>query len=246
MKVLAVDDEALALRSLERAIREAKPDADVQGFTDADVALEYAKLHPVDVAFLDVEMEEITGIEVAKRLKQWYPQINLVFVTGHDEYMADAIALRMSGYVGKPATKEKIQIELEDLKHPLPQMNGEKPYVRCFGNFDIFIKGRPVSFEKGKAKEMLAYLIDRRGSMVTSGELCGILWADAVTDGNTRSYLSKTRKSLIASLKEAGIRDILLEERGKCAIIPDKLSCDYYDYLNDKAEGVRAYNGDQL
>lgn len=246
MNIIAADDESLALRSLTRAIREAKPEAEVAAFQDSEEVLAYAREHPVDVAFLDVEMDGVTGIEIAKQLKVLYPKVNIVFVTGHDEYMAQAIALRMSGYVGKPATREKIQIELEDLKYPVPRADEKRPVVRCFGNFEIFVKGRPLIFEKAKAKEMLAYLVDRRGSMVTSGELCGILWADAVTDGNTRSYLSKTKKSLLAALKAAGVRDIFLETRGKCAVDPQKISCDYYDYLNDRPEGVRAYNGEYM
>lgn len=119
MKIIAADDEALALQSLEKAIQAAKPEEEVVSFQEPEEVLEYAKGHPVDVAFLDVEMGTMTGIEVAKQLKVWYPKVNIVFVTGYDKYMAQAIELRMSGYVTKPATKEKILIELEDLKHPV-------------------------------------------------------------------------------------------------------------------------------
>ena len=247
MRIIAADDEALALQSLEKAIRAAKPEEEVVTFQEPEEVLEYAKDNPVDVAFLDVEMGTMTGIEVAKQLKRLYPKINVIFVTAYDKYMAQAIELRMSGYVTKPATKEKILIELEDLKHPVKNVRADTLTVRCFGNFEVFVNGQILEFEKNKTKEMLAYLIDRRGSSVTSGELRSILWEnDAVSDSNTRSYLSKVKKDLIKTLKKAKVQDAFVETRGKYAIVPDKICCDYYDYLDDKPEGIRAYNGEYM
>lgn len=249
MKIIAADDEALALQSLEKAIKEAKPEVEVISFQEPEEVLEYAKDHPVDIAFLDIEMGTMTGIEVAKQLKVWYPKINIIFVTGYDKYMAQAIELRMSGYVTKPATKDKILIELEDLKHPVSTYQNQTGILtaKCFGNFEVFVNGKILEFEKIKTKEMLAYLIDRKGSSVTSGELRSVLWDDdSVTDSNTRSYLSKIKKDLVTTLKEAGVKDAFIESRGKYAVNPEKISCDYYDYLDDKPEGIRAYNGEYM
>lgn len=247
MRIIAADDEALALKSLEKAIRAAKPEEEILSFQEPEEVLEYAGEHPVDVAFLDVEMGTMTGIEIAKQLKIWYPKINIIFVTGYDKYMAQAIELRMSGYVTKPATREKILIELEDLKHPVSMVRANTLTVRCFGNFEAFVNGKILEFEKSKTKEMLAYLVDRRGSSVTSGELRSILWDDVtVNDSNTRSYLSKIKKDLVTALKKAGVRDAFIESRGRYAIDPAKICCDYYDYLDDKPEGIRAYNGEYM
>lgn len=247
MRIIAADDEALALQSLEKAIRAAKPDEEVVTFEEPEDVLEYARDNPIDVAFLDVEMGTMTGIEVAKQLKLLYPKVNIIFVTGYDKYMAQAIELRMSGYVTKPATKEKILIELEDLKHPVVSTRANTLTVKCFGNFEVFVNGQILEFEKNKTREMLAYLIDRRGSSVTSGEMRSILWKDdSASDSNTRSYLSKLKKDLINTLKKAGVQDAFVETRGKYAIDPDKVCCDYYDYLDDKPEGIRAYNGEYM
>lgn len=152
MRIIAADDEALALQSLEKAIRAAKPEEEVVSFQEPEDVLEYAKEHPIDVAFLDVEMGTMSGIEVAKQLKVWYPKINIIFVTGYDKYMAQAIELRMSGYVTKPATKEKILVELEDLKHPVQTIKANTLTVKCFGNFEVFVNGKILEFEKNKGK----------------------------------------------------------------------------------------------
>lgn len=246
MRIIAADDEKLALQNLTKAIAEAEPEAELVTFSEPEEVLDYAKDHPLDVAFLDVEMGTMTGIEVAKQLKIRYPKINIVFVTGYDKYMAQAIELRMSGYVSKPVTKEKVRIELEDLKYPVTRVQENILEARCFGNFEVFVNGRALEFERAKTKEMLAYLIDRRGSVVTSGELRSVLWEDALSDDNTRSYLSKLKKDLISTLKHAAVRETLRESRGKYSVDIERISCDYYDYLDDKPEGVRAYNGEYM
>lgn len=246
MEIIAADDEPLALRSLVRAIKEARPDAEIKDFDEPELVLEYAKEHPVDVAFLDIEMGTMSGIEVAKQLKIQYPKVNIIFVTAYDKYMADAIQLRMSGYVTKPAIKEKILVELEDLKHPVTVMQDNMLTAKCFGNFEVFVNGKIIEFEKTKTKEMLAYLIDRHGSSVTTGELRSILWEDVDTDANTRSYLSKTKKDLVTTLKKYGLKDVFIETRGGYAIDAALIKCDYYDFLDNKPDGVRAYNGEYM
>ncbi len=250
MNILVADDEQYALDNLVKIIKETeyekKENVNIAAFSEPEEIAEYAKDNKVDVAFLDVEMGSMTGIEVAKQLKQLNPKVNIVFVTAYDQYMSQAIKLRMSGYVEKPVTKEKIQIELEDLKYPVQPIEAGKIVVRCFGNFEVFVDGKILEFEKAKTKEMLAYLIDRYGSSVTTGELRSVLWEDATTDVNTRSYLSKTKKDLVATLKKAGIRDLFIETRGKYSIDVSKITCDYYNYINDLPDGIRAYNGEYM
>ncbi|MBU5477252.1 response regulator [Eubacterium sp. MSJ-21] len=246
MKILAADDEELGYRQLVTAIQEAAPDAEIKAFQEPDALLHFAKEHPCDVAFLDVEMGHLSGVEVARQLKQWYPKVNIIFVTGYSQYMEDAIRLRTSGYVGKPVTKEKIQEELENLRHPVEEIKRDVLVVRCFGTFDVFMNGKSLNFERSKTKEMLAYLIDRRGSAVTSGELRAVLWEDAETDEKTGVYLQKLKRDLINTLKSVGMESVFVTGWNKYAIDPSRISCDYYDYLDGRPEGVRAYNGEYM
>ena len=85
MTVLAVDDEPIALEVLGRAIREVVPNCSLFAFTDPWEALEQVKcgsFYP-DVAFLDVEMFDLTGLELAKRLKDLYNCVNISFGAPH-------------------------------------------------------------------------------------------------------------------------------------------------------------------
>lgn len=245
MNILAADDEKYALESLVEAIEKANVEGTLVSFSNPKDVLEYAKNNKVDVAFLDIELGSMTGIEVAKQLKILYPKINIIFVTGYNQYMRDAIQLRASGYVEKPVSVEDIVEELNNLRNPLPPKENVL-VAKCFGNFDVFVNGESLCFERSKTKELLAYLIDRRGAAVTSGELCAILWEDADSDRNTSVYLQKLKKDLINTLNSAGVGDVFKTSWNKYSIDPEKISCDYYDFLNDIPEGIRAYNGEYM
>ncbi len=246
MRILVADDEQYILDEMLEIIKEVKPDAKVMGFINPSKLLEYAAKNEADVAFLDIEMGHISGVETAKRLKQMYPKINIVFATGYDEYMKIAIKMRVSGYIMKPVKKSDVEDELNNLRNPVYSNQNGKIVVRCFGNFDIFVNGESVRFERTKTKELLAYIIDRCGSSVTSGELCAVLWEEAQSDRKTNHYLQMLKKDLITSLKKAGAEKLFIYSWNKYAINKEVVSCDYYDYLDNVPDGVRAYNGEYM
>lgn len=70
-------------------------------------ALTCMQENPCDIAFLDIRMRSMTGLELARKLKDIHPKINIIFVTGYDEYAGEAMRLHASGYIEKPVTEEK-------------------------------------------------------------------------------------------------------------------------------------------
>ena len=154
MIVMAVDDERLALENLSEAIEMAAADAQIHRFRYPEDALEFAKENYVDVAFLDVEMVGMNGVELAQRLKLHHPDINIIFSTGYGHYRDAAFELHASGYLTKPITPEKVKKELENLRRPIRDLKRLK--IRAFGNFEVYLDGRPISFKYSKTKEMLA------------------------------------------------------------------------------------------
>lgn len=93
MKILAVDDEKKALENLIEAITVSAPNAEVFGFRKAAEALEYVVKEGADVAFLDIQMRDMDGITLAKKIKGVNPRINIVFTTGNDEFIFSAMQL---------------------------------------------------------------------------------------------------------------------------------------------------------
>ena len=233
MKIIAVDDEQIALEGLLDVIREAAPEAELTGFEYPEDALEFLEDHDCNIAFLDVEMTGMSGVELAEQLKLRNPDINIIFATGFEEYRKEAYDLHASGYLTKPITVEKVKRELCDLRRPIP--NRKRMRVQTFGNFEVFIDGNPVSFKYNKTKELLAYLIDRRGALCTLSELQTVLFEDEV---NHESYMKSLRRDLLETLESAGCGDVITQQRGKLGIVPDNLDCDYYNWCDGKRMGI--------
>ena len=246
MNIIATDDEQLALISLTKAIEAAIPDAAVTSFRKAKDVLAFAQDHPIDVAFLDIQMRGMSGIELAKRLKTIHPKANIVFVTGYDQYMGNAISLRASGYVLKPATKEKILEEIDNLRYPLPIAPEHRLRVQCFGNFEVFVDGNPLHFPHANAKALLALLIDRRGAGLTTPEIAAILWENEPYSANVRTRVQKAIAHLRYTLKKAGCEDLLHKEHNHTAINTDGVYCDYLEFLSGNLQAINSFTGEYM
>lgn len=243
MNIYAADDEALALEMLVESIKEARPDATVFDFQKPAKLLEFAKETPAQIAFLDIHMRGMNGVELAKKLKDINPKINIIFVTGFDEYTGDAMALRASGYVMKPVSKEKIEAELAELRFPIVPKANAKLKVQCFGNFDVFTPdGTPVHFERSKSKEVFAYLIHKHGSSCTTREIAAILFEDAPYDNKQQAYVQKIISALIKSFKNIGCQDIINKKYNALSINCDLIDCDYFRFFDLDSGAVNSYN----
>ena len=86
MNILAVDDEYFALELMKQALEEVAGGATVYLCRDVRSALQVATDHKIDVAFLDIHMPEMNGVELARQLKLLNPKVNIVFATGFSEY----------------------------------------------------------------------------------------------------------------------------------------------------------------
>ena len=246
MEILVADDEQLILEGLVSLIEEIVPEAKIHAFHKVSLLKEYIQKHTVDIAFLDIEMGATNGIVIAKELKLINPKVNIIFVTGYSEYVETAFSMHASGYIKKPFSKEEIKDELDNLRFPIKKVKDNILQVQCFGNFEVSINGKNLRFERTKTKEFLAYLIDQRGNAVTSAKIRIVLWEEATNDQNTAIYFQKLKKDLITTLKKEGIEDIFIKSWNNYSIDPTKISCDYYDWLNNKPEGIQAYNGEYM
>jgi two-component SAPR family response regulator len=246
MKILALDDSKPVLKLLTSAIKSARPSAEIFAFNKPSELLDFAKDNNCDVAFLDIEMWGMNGLQVAKSLKDLDPKINIIFVTAHSEYSTEAFGLHPSGYILKPATKEAVELELENLRHPFTGETDAKIYAQTFGNFEIFSCGVPLKFNRSKTKELLAFLIDRNGAAVTMNELCAILWEDNHKSESMKSHLRKLISDLNKTLEEAGAGDIIIKRHNSIAVIPHKITCDSYGFAKGDPMCVNAYRGQYM
>ena len=246
MQFIAVDDEPLALRDLMEKLQEANPDGRIQGFTSPAQALAYTKANPVDVAFLDIEMAEMNGLELSKALKEQRPALNIVFVTGFSKYAVDAFSLFVSGYLLKPVSKDGIQQALQHLRSPVRRSSGLVPRIQTFGNFEVFVNGMPLHFPRSKSKEILAFLIHKRGTCCTLKELTGVIFEDKEYTYSIQKQMQTYISSMMKVLQDASIAQIVIKKYNSLSIDVTKVDCDYYRFLNWEPDAVNEYTGEYM
>ncbi|MCR5019988.1 response regulator [Ruminococcus sp.] len=247
MRILCLDDEALALKMLEMCVKQAKPEADVAAFDDQDDLLADAEENGCDIAFLDIHMRGMNGVEVAKRLKGINPKMNIIFVTGFSEYKGDAMDMKASGYIMKPVTKEEVERELSDLRFPIIPKQDALLRIQCFGNFDVFTPdGEHVRFERSKSKEVFAYLVHRHGSSCTVKELFAAIFEDAPYEKKLQNLLQTYIHAMMKSLKAVGAEDAVVKSYNALAVNVNKLDCDYYRFQELDAGAVNAYETEYM
>ena len=115
--VILVDDNAVILSGGLPIIEEVIPNASVTGFTKPSEALEYAKTNRVALAFLDIEMGAISGLDVCRELLEINPRTNVVYLTAYSNYSLDAWSTGACGFMLKPITAEGVREQLKKLRH---------------------------------------------------------------------------------------------------------------------------------
>lgn len=228
MIAIAVDDEPLMLGALTKAIKASSDITFVADFTSCEDALEFIKSNPSDIAFLDINMRGMGGLSLAEKIIGFCPECKIVFCTGYEEYAIPAFKLHASGYLMKPISAKDVQEEIDNIKGI---RQSQKPItVKCFGNFEVFAKGEKLTFRRSKTKELFAFLIDRNGAGVTVAEIGVALWEND-EDQKNQNYIHQLFHDLRQSLEAVGMEDIFERNNYLYSVNPEKIDCDYFNYL---------------
>jgi two-component SAPR family response regulator len=229
MRAIAVDDEELMLHALVRAIS-ASPDIDeVVKFSSCENALNYAKDNYFDIAFLDINMRGMGGIALAEKIIELCPNSKIVFCTGYEEYAISAFKLHASGYLMKPISAEDVQGEIDNIKGL--RIKEKLLDVKCFGNFEVYVKNERLVFKRSKTKELFAFLVDRRGAGMTAKQICAVLFPDDTDDTKNMAYLRQLVMDLKNTLKTVGAEAVFCHETPCYRVDVSLIKCDYFNHL---------------
>ena len=124
--IILVDDNAVILNGGLSIIEEVIPNASVTGFTKPSEAIDFAKANRVALAFLDIEMGSVSGLDVCRDLLEINPHTNVVYLTAYGNYSLDAWRTGACGFMIKPITPEGIREQLKKLRYPF-FTGGEEP-----------------------------------------------------------------------------------------------------------------------
>ena len=118
LNVIMVDDNQVILTGGLPILEAVLPNATITGFTRPSEAIEYAKANTVALAFLDIELGKMSGLELCRKLLTINPRTNIVYLTAFIDYSLDAWKTGASGFMLKPLTPEGVKEQLKRLRHP--------------------------------------------------------------------------------------------------------------------------------
>ncbi len=246
MRVIAVDDEAMSLDYLKVILEDTPGIDEVFGFYTGEEALKWLQENKADIAFLDVQMIGMNGIELAEQIGEVRPECRVIFVTASKDYAIDAFRLHAIGYLVKPATIEGVQKEIEHIEKLYPVEKKPRVRAQCFGNFEVFCDEVSIKFRYSKTKELLAYLIHKRGAAVSVRELVATLYEYRPDSDSLQSQLRTLVSDLTKTLNELEVNDIIIRKRGSVGIRPDSISCDYYDFIDGDEAAAKTFMGEYM
>ncbi len=117
--LIMLDDEKSLLDGNMRVLSDTLPGAEITGFTKPSEALSFVRFNHVDIAFLDIEMGRVSGLDVCDQMTEIDPALNVIFLTAYPEYSLRAWESHACGFLLKPLIPEDIRKQLTMLRHPV-------------------------------------------------------------------------------------------------------------------------------
>jgi len=132
-KVLIADDETLDLEGMKTFIPWASFGMEIVGaVTNGFSACELIENQHIDVLVTDVNMPNMSGIELAKRVKEKYSDVRIVFVSGYRDfhYAKEALSLQAVNYVLKPMNEDELTRSLDQIRSDLDESRKREEVAR--------------------------------------------------------------------------------------------------------------------
>ena len=117
--IIMVDDESIILKGGMSLIGHLLPNASVTGFTSPTEALSFARSNYVHLAYIDIEMGKLNGLELCRELLKINPRTNVIYLTAYHDYALKAWDTGACGFAVKPLSAEKVRDHLTRLRFPI-------------------------------------------------------------------------------------------------------------------------------
>ena len=207
MRILVVDDEMNNLDEIKSMIERNGKVAEVVYFSNPLEALKAAKKDIFDAALLDIQMPEITGLELAENLSSAHPDIEIVFITAYNHYATEAFEVNAMDYILKPLSYERFEKAFNKLftKEDIKISRVEIPMFKVLGDVRISYGKNDIKWNRVKNYELFAYLLLSKSKKAHKEVICEALWPEL--DGkralaNLQVTMCRLRKDLACFSKE--------------------------------------------
>lgn len=208
MRIILVDDEAPLLRELAEQLC-SYPELELAGtYTDPLRALDEIERTKPDLAFLDIEMRTLGGLELAERLLEKNPEMDVLFVTAYDRYAVEAFEINAIDYLLKPVRPERLDKTMERIRRKRGMTGrGKALRIQFFGKFALYQGSEAVKWSRGKPRELLAYFLSSEGTWIDKFKICDDLWPKSPPNQALRN-LQTAVWAIRKCLREYGISSL--------------------------------------
>ncbi len=233
---IVVDDESAALNRFER-IAAGDGRISLEGkFQYAEDAIEFVRQQKVDIAFLDIEMPEMSGLELAEQLMEIDPYISVIFVTAYDKYALEAFRAHAIGYLLKPLDNNELTEQLDSLYRRLGQRTAknanQRLTIRCFGEFSVKAAADEepaIRWKTAKAEELFALLVNYQGRAKSKESLIDALWPELEPEKSINLF-RVTCTYIRTALSERGFSDVLIRDWNGYKLNTERINCDLFRF----------------
>ncbi|MFF2797399.1 response regulator [Lysinibacillus xylanilyticus] len=235
--MIVMDDEPLALVNMEKKLKEFNSIEVIKSYTTVKDLLAEGPSLDFQVAFLDVEMPGMNGLEIARLLKEWNKNIFIVFVTAYRDYAVQAFEIHSIDYLLKPISKARLEttinriqelLHLENKSTPLQIRNKPKLTIQCFGGFVVLHNNKAVHWRTLKTKELFAFLFSNLNNHVPRDTIIDSLWVDTEFK-KARVQLHTTVSYLRTTLSALGYSKVIKYANGCYILQLEDYQCDAHD-----------------
>lgn len=224
MRVLIVDDEPLALKSMEELLGHHAEIEIAASVLDPREALVLCGQTRFDAVFLEAVMPEIGGMELAARISSLQPDMHIVFVTSFDQYAVQAFELQALDYLLKPVSERRLAQTIGRLRRASGNLGSlPTPIIRytqlgCLGTLYWMKESeeiRTFSWRTSKTQELFTFLLhQRRGPAIRKEAILDVLWPEQDPVRAT-VQLHTTVYQIRKMLKEQGLAiQVVYEQEG--------------------------------
>ena len=119
LRVIIVDDDPIIIRRLKKLLEETNEVVVVNEYQTGQEYINSINKKPHDFAVLDIDLPDLNGIELAKKIHKFRPDFPIIFLTGHVDYALESYEVEATDYLLKPIDPSRIHIALEKVKKRL-------------------------------------------------------------------------------------------------------------------------------
>lgn len=255
MKMMIVDDEPAMRLTIEQMVKRMDDvEAEIVGsFADAAEAIAFVKEQQADLAFVDIQIAEDNGLELARMLREIHADLDIVFITSHREFALDAFEAYPLDYIVKPISKQRLAqtvtraCEKRQARH---KPSSEQPAVsrlsvRGLGSMRAFSgHAGEVKWLSRKSQELFAYLLMYRGESAGKGQILKDIFPERSLK-SAETYLHTAVYQLRRALAPHGLKEIVRTANEQYRLELNHVNVDFIEFER-AANSITGLHDDQI